>query len=380
MATKRKRRKDGRFRASIFMGYDSSGNELREYVYGYTESELEKNLFELKMKIARKEFIKEDEVTVAQWGDTWLKTYKSGKEYKTYQMYDITLRNHIIRELGHIRLVDLKPYHIQGLINNRYRQGLTKTLKNIKLTIKQMLDQAVENELIIKNPANRIELPASNKNERRALTNEEIEIIKKAPLSLKQRTFVYLCLYAGLRRGEAIALSKADIKKDIISVNKDLIFKKGIPEIKNRPKTDAGFRKIPVTVELKPVLDEYIKTVKGIYLFEPETHPGLMTETAYRSMWSSTWTKCNRAAGGKHDVIAFSKDITPHTLRHSFATMLYYAGVDIKQAQYLLGHASVEVTLNIYTHLKNEESAPTEKINSYLSGSNRGQNASSQTL
>lgn len=377
MATKRKRRKDGRFRASVFMGYDNSGNELREYVYGYTESELEKNLFDLKMKIARKEFIKDDEVTVAEWGETWLKTYKSGKEYKTYQMYDVTLRNHITKELGHIRLVDLKPYHIQGLINNRYRKGLTKTLKNIKLTIKQMLDQAVENELIIKNPSNRIELPATPKNERRALTDEEIETIKKAPLSLKQRVFVYLCLYAGLRRGEALAITKADIKKDMISVNKDLVFKKGIPDIKNRPKTDAGFRKIPVTIELKPVLDEYLKTVKGIYLFEPETHPGLMTETAYRSMWSSIRTKCNKAAGGKHDVIAFSKDITPHILRHSFATMLYYAGVDIKQAQYLLGHASVEVTLNIYTHLKNEESVPADKINSYLSGSIRGQNASS---
>ncbi|MCX7772766.1 MAG: site-specific integrase [Clostridia bacterium] len=382
---KLKRRKDGRLKRSVFLGYKPDGSEDREYVYGYTEKEVEANLFELKMKIARKERIVDDNVTVAEWANIWMESYKTGKEFKTLQMYDITIRNHIIKELGHLRLVDLKPFHIQGLINSRFKAGMTKTLKNIRQTLRQMLDQAIENDLLIKNPAIKIELPSKakmkelNPAQRRALTNEETDIIRRAKLDTKKKAFVYLLLDAGLRRGEALALTKKDISKSNITVSKTLVFENSLPVIKEHPKTSAGFRKVPIPITLKPILDDYLKKCNGMYLFEMQKKPGLMTESSYKSFWNSIWNACNKAAGGKHDVIAFAEDITPHVLRHTYATMLYYAGVDLKQAQYLMGHENADVLLNLYTHLKNEESAPTDRINSYLSasGSNRGQNASS---
>jgi integrase len=377
--SKRKRRRDGRFAAYVFMGYNPDGTEKREYVYAYSEKELEDKLFDLKMHVAKGEFVDNDKMTVAEWADIWLKTYKKNKEYKTYQMYDITLRDHIVKELGHLRLVDLKPFHIQNLINDRYEKGLTKTLKNIKQTINQMLEQAVENDLLVKNPAKKVELPSIEKEPKRALTKQEIELIEKADLTLKERAFVYICMYAGLRRGEALALTKNDIKDDKIRINKSLVYKNNQPIVKNCPKTDAGFREVPMVDKLRPVIEAYANSINGIYLFQRETSAGLMTESAFRSMWTCILRKLNKAAGGNYKVLAISK-ITPHMLRHTYSTMLYYAGIDIKMAQYLMGHASIETTLTVYTHLDQQESAAIDKLNNYLTVSKRCQSSADDNL
>lgn len=367
-APKRKIRPDGRYQGYVFMGYDSQGKEKREYAYGSTEKELEKKLLEIKLTVAKGEMIDNDKMTVKQWGNMWLKTYKKGKEYKTYQMYENVLGNHIVPELGHIKLVDIKPFHIQGLINSRKVMKLTRTLDIIKLTLKQMFEQAIENDLMIKNPAKKIEMPSKSKILKRSLNDEELKIVKLAQFTNKEKVFVFILLYAGLRRGEALALTKKDIdfKAGVIKVNKVIVFKNNQPELKLYTKTAAGMREIIIVDRLKVVLEPYLKSLKDIYLFQPQTSKGFMTETSFRSMWAKIWRTLNKAAGGKHDVIAFAKDVTPHLLRHTYATMLYYAGVDIKQAQYLLGHSSAEVTLNIYTHLDNKKSAPTEKLNAYL--------------
>lgn len=80
----------------------------------------------------------------------------------------------------------------------------------------------------------------------------------------------------------------------------------------------------------------------------------LMTETAFRRFWQKIMRELNLAAGGTNgriQCLKISQDITTHMFRHTYATSLYYAGVDVKTAQYLLGHASIEMTMNIYTHL-----------------------------
>lgn len=365
---KRKKRKDGRYQAYVFMGYRPDGKEKREYVFAYTEKELEKKLLDIKIRVGKGEFIDNDTVTVEEWGNQWLESYKTNKEYKTWQMYDNVLRNHIVKELGHLKLIDVKPFHIQGLINSRHKLGLTKTLKNIKLTLNQMFEQAIENELMIKNPAKRIELPSKDKKERRFLDKNELLYIDRADLTSKERAFIYFALYAGLRRGEILALTKSDVKDGIIKVRKTLVFKNNIGEIKTHPKTSAGIRDLPITLKIRSFIENYVKSTKGMYLFVPQTSNGLMTETSFRSMWSCIMRKVNTAAGGNCKIKAI-EHFTPHELRHTFATMLYYSKVGIKEAQYLMGHASADITLNIYTHLDNvsKSGMEIEKLDLYLS-------------
>jgi integrase len=365
---KRKVRPDGRIPGYVFLGYHADGSENRKWAYAKTDKELEKKLFAIKLTAAKGELLDDETVTVKEWGETWLKTYKTGKEYKTYQMYENVLDNHIIKELGHMKLKDLKPFHVQGLINSRKAQGLTRTLDILKLTLKQIFEQAIENDYMIKNPARKIEMPSKEKKLKRSLTDDELKIVKSTQFTNKEKAFLFILLYAGLRRGEALALTKKDIdfKAGVIKVNKVIVFKNNRPELKTYTKTEAGMREITIVDKLKAILKPYVESMNSIILFQPQTSKGYMTETSFRSMWAKIWRTLNKQAGGKHDVIAFAKDVTPHILRHTYATMLYYAGVDIKQAQYLLGHSSAEVTLNLYTHLDKKKSAPTEKLNAYL--------------
>ncbi len=365
---KRKRRSDGRYQAYVFLGYKPNGDENRKYVFANTEKELEKKLLNLKIQLAKGEFIENDKMTVQDWGKQWLESYKAGKELNTWQMYDNVLRNHIFKELGHLRLLDIKPFHIQGLINSRHKQGLTKTLTNIKLTFNQMFEQAIENELMIKNPAKKIELPSKEKKEKKFLNSSELQLIESADLTKKERAFIYLCLYAGLRRGETLALTKSDIKDGVVKVRKTVVFNKNKGEIKPHPKSSAGLRDIPLIIKIKSFIESYSKGVKGIHLFQPEKSGGVMTETAFRSMWACIMRKINYAAGGTHKIKAI-ENFTPHELRHTFATMLYYSKVGIKEAQYLMGHASADITLNVYTHLDKIKNSnmEIEKLNIYLS-------------
>jgi len=105
-----------------------------------------------------------------------------------------------------------------------------------------------------------------------------------------------------------------------------------------------------------------------------------MSETAFRRFWEKIYNCLNRTAGGgvkrvkgedgkTHcaKMIVIADDITPHLFRHTYATMLYYTGVDIKTAQYLLGHATIQMTMELYTHLEAENNTSAmDKINDFL--------------
>ena len=153
-------------------------------------------------------------------------------------------------------------------------------------------------------------------------------------------------------------LNDINLKERTISISKNLVFIKNRGEIKLTPKTESSNRVIPMPDMLYSVMTEYLPTVKNLYIFSTLNTGEVITETSFRRMWEKVLNRINESAGGSNGrlkVIAIANDLTPHLFRHTYATSLYYAGIDIKTAQYLLGHASVEVTLDIYTHLAAED-------------------------
>lgn len=222
-------------------------------------------------------------------------------------------------------------------------------------------------------------MPKKEKPKKRALTDGEQAIIQKADLDIKERAFIDLLYYTGLRRGEALALmvSDVDFVNKKITVNKNLVFKGNESEIKPSPKSNAGNRSMPLPDNLMHSLKELIRINSGMYIFTKQDS-GIMTHSAFRRFWDSIIDKFNIAAGGEkfkrsdmeHSAVPLrliADDITPHLFRHTYATSLYNAGIDIKTAQYLLGHSSIQLTLDIYTHLDNSriESATTQ-LNSFF--------------
>ena len=91
-----------------------------------------------------------------------------------------------------------------------------------------------------------------------------------------------------------------------------------------------------------------------------------MSKSSFRKFWDRIIAKTKIYADSTKKSIG--DDVTPHIFRHTYATNLYHAGIDIKTAQYLLGHSSIQVTLDIYTHLENENISNTQDVlNKYFS-------------
>ncbi len=173
-----------------------------------------------------------------------------------------------------------------------------------------------------------------------------------------------------MRRGEALALTWSDIdfKKRLLTVNKNLVFKENNSEIKQSPKTDAGNRIVPIPDKLIIVLEEFRQNCSAMQLFTM-TSGDIMSRSSYAKFWAKIKKKIDNSVvlvTAKDHINTPPKNITCHILRHSYATSLYYAGVDIKTAQKLLGHSSISVTMDIYTHLDVNNDDVNRKLTNYL--------------
>ncbi len=351
---KYKKRADGRYSASVVVGYHDNGKPKRKYFYTKTVKELENQLAEFK-SLQNKGLIFDDKgLTVEVWSDRWLKLYKSTKAFNTQQTYTDMLNRYILPCIGDVRLSQLKKCMVQELLNNIISKGCYRSAEMTLLTIRQMITAAIEEQYIYVDVTKGIKLPKKPYKEKRVLTDAEYDRLQTAALSPKQRLFVDILLYTGLRRGEALALrhSDIDIENKVLSVNKTVVFKDNDAEIKPTPKSTSGIRSIPIPDILLQSINENIGQCGADYIFTMEKADGLVTKSSYNKLWKSIVHAAELPMG-----------VSAHTLRHNYATKLYYAGVDIKTAQMLMGHSSIQITLDIYTHLSSDTSAAAEKIN-----------------
>lgn len=378
---KYKKRPDGRYATSAIIGHDENGKPRRKTLYGRTIMELDKKVADFKSLQNKGIIIDDNGMTVEQWAQAWLKLYKADKAYNTYMMYKRTVDKHIIPTLGSIRLNSLKKHQIQVLLNSIVQSGHQRTAELVKLTLQQIVKQAIIEEYIFKDVTIGLSLPKKQKTEKRAFTDAEKMLIQKADFTDKERAFIDLLFYTGVRRGEALALSVSDIDfvNRKIHINKNLIMKDKISEIKPSPKTEAGNREIPIPDKLFNSLKKYISGIDSLYLFTMQNGE-LVTKSSFRRFWDNILDKINIAAGGdKYKRSDLCKDdkpprlrliangITPHMFRHNYATSLYYAGIDIKTAQILLGHSSIQMTMDVYTHLDNTKiSVAGDKLNAFF--------------
>lgn len=174
--------------------------------------------------------------------------------------------------------------------------------------------------------------------------------------------FVFLLLRCGLRRGEALALTTKDFDGNkTVTVNKTLIFTDTSSEI-TPPKTMAANRTIPLPEDVATELSRYIRTLPTEYLFPQTKDPSkLQTRSSYTKFWRSIMNTVS-------DFGYIGDDVTAHVLRHSYCSMLIRAGVNIKTMQYLLGHSTIQMTMDVYTHLCNDQiTESATQINSFIS-------------
>lgn len=253
-------------------------------------------------------------------------------------------------EIGEVTVKDIQGVITALFERNPYTGKPTakKTLRDIKMTAKQVFEYAINCREISYNPANAVKIPRdAPKQTRRALTQDEMNKIIDTEHPLQ--TFSMIALFAGLRRGELLALTWDDIDlvNGSITVSKAVAFIRNQPIVKT-PKTASGCR----VVQIPTVLINYLKTIN------PKS--GLVLGKIYtKTTWNDAWKK----------YIDFLNipDVTPHMLRHTACTMMIEAGMDVSSVRLQMGHSDIQTTLAIYTHVTQQHRTnEVKKLDSYL--------------
>ena len=310
--------KDGYYRAKVWDGtYKADGSKHRINLTSKKSSyDLEKKVNALKDSVTKREYVASDDINLYDYAVEWLNTYKINRSRNTYVMYKNIIDKHII-DLSQIPIQQLTHARIQTLINDR--SSMPRTCQQLLLTIKQVLKSAAKTRIIPVNIAHEIvedlELPAYKSREKRALTELEIQAIKAADFTDREKCLVYLLYGCGLRRGEVLALTIFDIsiKKAEISVNKSMAFYNNKSYIKST-KTARSERIIPMPGYLLDFMKSYIKQVNNYLITKKDNSE--ITLSSFNNMWEQIIKKMNIAAGGNNS-IKLIHGLTPHIFRHN---------------------------------------------------------------
>lgn len=372
------KRKDGLWCATLSLGFNSDGTRKRKYIYGDTYDEVHKKLVNLKSKCnLNNGYLVNENVSLSEWGKTYLYDFiKPTVRPSTFQRQESVFRVHIEKSnLGKLRLIDIKPFHIQKFLNTK-TYLVESSIKKIYQILNIFLRQAVLNNYIWKNPIEGVVIPKSEKRSR------DIEILtkseqKKYIVALDgefQRLLFLTALFTGMRQGELIALkwNNVDLNKGIININESYKYVKLFDSydeghyemISQQPKTKSGIRKIPIPEFLIKELKEHriIRKEYGMKIAGSKFNPTSLvfcSETGtplLSSRISRTHKRVCKNAGIEH--------VSFHALRHTFASRMLELGEDIKKVSVWLGHSTVQMTYDIYVHITKEEmTTGSEKMN-----------------
>ena len=313
----------------------------RYSVYGYTKAELIEKAAEKRKQLETQQAITRN-LTVNQWKEEWLTTYKEGTvSDKTYSDYRTVLK-HLNLSMP-VRSV--RPVHLQKELNKL--TGMSNSLiRKFMVLSRRLFEDAVDNGLCITNPAKKLSAPKGYTRARRPLTLSERRLIEEVAPTSEAGPFVALMLYAGCRPAEAGAVQGKDV--DLRSMRLHI----------RGTKTDNADRFVPISDHLLP----YVQHLKRDQYAVMDSRGNPTTRDSRRNLWLRFRRELNIAAGCKmgrptkhspHDLPIedlLADDLTPYILRHTFCTDLEAAGVPINVARDFMGHGSIEITSRIYTH------------------------------
>ncbi len=350
-------RSDGRWEGRVVTHYDEKGLPKTKSVFGKTKRECEQKLKALKEEVSATSIKIAPEMKFGDWMDYWFNTYSKGKlnEY-TQQTYWYRIYTQIIPKIGETPLNQVTTGTLEKFYSELKKRGnlddtdgekglADSTVRSIHAHCLAALEKAKNDGLIRQNPADFCRLPPKKNPEVAVLTPAEMQrLLIQAQEDGFYEMFL-LDISTGLRRGELLGLQWDDIdfKKCELRVNKQVRYDKKVLKI-TEPKTKAANRTIVLPKELIEVLKEYKQRVKSKWLFpSPVKSEDVPRDpTACRK----SLAKILERAGCKH--------VPFHALRHTFATQSLRYGMDIKTLASVIGHESVETTLNVYSHVTDE--------------------------
>lgn len=337
------KRKDGRFEARVYLGVTPEGKRRSKSFYGHTPEEAKRKMLVYCKAIAPN--YHKTEMTIRELILEWLNIVSMRIKASTYSNYRMKCEKHLIPAFGSLNCCKLDSRQIYGFIKEKRTEGLSVRYILDIITLLKSVFRYAAGEYGIKNVTEGLTMPKTPKKDVRLLTPGEQAILKRYIDSKRDSTSlgIALSLFTGLRIGELCALQWKDIdlKKRILTVGKT------IQRIKNfdgnsktrliisEPKSSGSRRSIPIPECLVDKLCEF-RSDGDIYVIS-----GQLTPTEPRTM-QHRFARILKNVG--------LPSVHFHSLRHAFATRCVELGFDIKTLSEILGHSSVELTLNRYVH------------------------------
>lgn len=316
----------------------------RYFVKGRTEEEAIIKRAEKKKELESGRVVVASSMTVSDWAYRAVDTYKTRQKEITKKKYVGNMRHNILEQIGAMPLKSVKPIHCQEVLN--MQAGKSKAqIAEVCQTLKFIFGKAYENGLIATNPAEHIIKPIGTKTYRRTITENERTHLLKVADSDPRFTLFLLMLYCGCRPSEAMEAQGRDISK-----------MDGYPVLHIRgTKTARADRYVPIPNEFY----QKIKKTEPFSYIAPNAAGRKHNESSYKRVCANLRREMNISMGCqvyRNQLIPplpLADDFVPYDLRHTYCTDLQKKGVDIRTAQYLMGHADIKMTANIYTHADN---------------------------
>ena len=343
------KRGDGRWAAAISLG----GGRRRAF-YGRTRGAVQE-----KLKAARRTIddglpLSSDRQTFAKFANRWLDDVaRVTVKAKTFLFYESILRLHIMPAIGTRPLSRVAPQDLQALYTRKLEQGLSpQTVGHIHRVTHRVLQDAVRWGLVARNVCDAVKPPRAPRREMSALTPEEARKLLASAAGDPLEALYALALTTGMRQGEILSLKWSDFDADTgrLTVQRTVLYISGQGSIEGEPKSDRGRRNILLTPLAVAAL---------------RAHRALQAEERIRAVaWEDNdLIFCN--AVGRHIRASnlLRRSFRPllaraglpairfHDLRHTAATLLLLQGVHVKVVSEMLGHSSVSLTLDVYSHV-----------------------------
>ena len=350
-------RKDGRYQASYT---DETG---RHYMYDRDPEQLWRRLNAPKEEAP----LLFEEIALAWQESAWDKIRDGTKS-----CYEAPLQRAIDR-FGKEKAADIEPHEISSHLQILKAQGLSaSTIKKQKIVYKQIFDFAITDKIygaeIRYNPAQNIKMPDGlpKAKQREAPEDDIVKQIRAKAETAYFGMFAFFLICTGFRRGEALAVQWRDIdfKNGTIACGETISHRTGTAKTAP-PKTKNGYRSVPLLPALAEALERPQSAKDTDYVFFGEDPTKPMPQSTYDRRWLHYCKDMGfvidepeqriSAQGKRYIVHNYKPTLTAHDLRHGYATMLFEADVDVYTAKTLLGHADIETTMAIYTHLRSRK-------------------------
>jgi integrase len=347
------RRKDGLYMARYTVEMPD-GMRKRKTIYGKEREEVAEKLIEALSKRNRGLVFDADNLKLGEYLGRWLTdSVRDTVRPTTFERYEQVVRLHIRPVLGKVKLKNLTSAHVRGLYRQKLDSGLSsRTVQYVHVTLHKALKQAIADGLIPRNVTEAVKPPQVRREEMQPLTAEQVKVLFKAVKGDRLEALYVLAVTAGLRQGELLGLKWDDIDLEVgtLQVRRTLTTAKGGPVL-SAPKTKSSRRTVRLSQTTLQALRSHLERQLG----EIDRAGSLWSENGL-IFASEAGEPLDRRYITTHRFKPLLKraklpQIRFHDLRHTCATLLLSKNVNPKVVSEMLGHASIAITLDTYSHV-----------------------------